>query len=115
MFNYFPEKMKNYLFLAISSLFLTSCAMPDVVQTKQLSDGDLGCGQLAAEIAKCESATKEIQGEKGFTGKNTAAVLFFWPALIATHCNVNEAVTALNQRQAHLMDLYKEKKCNNKF
>lgn len=90
---------------------LSGCATPDVVETKKLSDHQLGCQELAQEISKCEENHKEIQKEKGVTGKNVAATVFFWPALIVTHSNVSNALQALNERKNHLISIYHEKKC----
>jgi hypothetical protein len=94
------DKMMKKAFLA---LFLTVCANPDVVQTHQSGDEELSCQALKAEMDRCEHALHKVKREKGVTGTNVAAVLFFW--LVATHCNVGEAVDALNRRSQHLSKL----------
>jgi hypothetical protein len=71
----------------------------------------VSCQALTTEIKDIERARQDIASEKGVTGKNAAAVLFFWPALIATHSNVNDALRALDHRKSHLVDIYNNKKC----
>lgn len=90
---------------------LSGCACPDVVERSKPTDYSLNCDQIKGEIEICERARREAMSEKGLTGTNVAAVLFFWPGLIATHMNVNDAVKALNERIDHLNRLYLEKKC----
>lgn len=66
---------------------------------------------LGAEIKEMEKARKDLSAEKGVTGTNVAAAVFFWPALIETHSNVNDAVRALDHRKSHLVDIYNRKNC----
>ena len=106
--------MKKKFTIVLAAL-LSACACPDVVETKKLGDENLPCHQLYSEINEVEKARKEIGGEKGVTGKNVAAVLFFWPALIATHSNVNDAMRALDERRNHLISIYNQKGCVNKL
>lgn len=49
--------------------------------------------------------------EKGVTGTNVAAALLFWPAMIATYQNANEAIEAAQKRKSKLTDLYNQKGC----
>ena len=95
-----------------SLLLISSCAMPEVVETQKTTDEMLCCTELSQEISQCEKAHAEVQKRKGITGTNVAATLFFWPALIATHSNVNTATAALNERKNHLLDLYRSKGCS---
>ncbi len=95
-------------FLTLS--LLTGCACPDLVDTREIGDDKKTCAQLNQEIEQCAKTKKEVESEKGFTGKNVTAALFFWPALIATHANVNDAAKALDDRKNHLLDIY-QKKC----
>ncbi|MCA0370835.1 MAG: hypothetical protein LCH26_07010 [Proteobacteria bacterium] len=101
----------NIIAATCALALLTGCACPDIVNTREIGDEQMSCEQLAQEIEKCKNAKKELDDEKGFTGKNTAAALFFWPALIATHSNVNDALKALNDRQDHLVNLHAKKCC----
>ncbi|MGV8947995.1 MAG: hypothetical protein ACOH2E_01305 [Candidatus Paracaedibacter sp.] len=102
--------IKKIYALAFITL-LSGCCCPDVVETKKLGDESMSCQQLLTEMKEIENARKELGSEKGVTGKNVAAAVFFWPALIATHSNVNDAVRALDQRKSHLMEVYNKKSC----
>ncbi|WP_032112409.1 hypothetical protein [Candidatus Paracaedibacter symbiosus] len=91
---------------------LSGCACPDIIEPTKVTDQSLDCGQLRAEMEHCEKARREVQAEKGATGTNVAAAIFFWPGLIATHMNVNDAIKALDERKANLNTIYQTKKCN---
>jgi len=90
---------------------LTACASPEVVDTKQMGDDKLSCRQLAAEIQEASEFERKAQKEKGVTGTNAAAVIF-WPAIIGTYANANEAIKAAKERKEHLVDLSTKKGCS---
>jgi hypothetical protein len=91
---------------------LTGCASPHVVETSRTSDANLSCIQLDVEMKEADRFKTDAQKEKGMTGTNVAAVLFFWPAMIGTYANANEAIEAANTRKANLMRLYEKKGCD---
>lgn len=97
---------------AASAIFLSACATPAVVDVKKVNDASLSCEQLVAEIDEAKSFEDDARSEKGVTGKNAAAVIFFWPAAVATYVNVEEAIDAADKRQAHLYKLYEKKNCS---
>ena len=43
------------------------------------------------------------------TGTNVAAVIFFWPAMIGTYSNANEAIAAADSRKIYLTSLSTQK------
>lgn len=92
-------------------LLLAGCANPDVVRVEQPKDYKLSCTELEREMDKTSRFKEEAQDERGVTGKNTAAVLLFWPALVGTYMNTDEAIDAAEDREAHLMAIYREKGC----
>ena len=102
---------KGITTLAACATLLSACATPHVVTEKRISDEDLGCDALASQIAEAERFEEDARDEKGFTGTNAAAVVFFWPAIFATYHNVEEAVDAAKDRQEHLMEIRKKKDC----
>ena len=93
-------------------LFLVACATPQIVEEIQLKDEQLSCSRIEAEIAEADKFEEEAKDEKGFTGTNVAAAIFFWPAMWATYRNANDAIDAANERKNHLRALYKEKGCS---
>lgn len=104
--------MRASCLIAASTLaFLTGCATPHVVQPVKISDSSLTCAQLTSEMAEAERFKVDAQKEKGMTGTNVAAVIFFWPAMIGTYSNANEAISAADLRRSNLMGMYSQKKC----
>lgn len=91
---------------------ITGCASPHVVETTRTSDANLNCSQIDAEMKEADRFRSDAQKEKGMTGTNVAAVLFFWPAMIGTYANANEAIEAANTRKANLMRMYEKKGCD---
>ena len=104
--------MKRSLLSFAAGVALAGCATPHVVEEKQVGDDSLTCAQIEAQIADAERFKKKARDEKGVTGTNAAALLLFWPALIATYSNVEEAVDAANERKLHLQKIYSTKGCS---
>lgn len=96
----------------IFSIALAGCATPHVVQPTRIGDQNLTCNQLDLEMAEADRFRTEAQKEKGMTGTNVAAALFFWPAMIGTYSNSNEAIAAADARKTHLMSNYVQKNCS---
>ena len=90
---------------------LTGCATPHVVQAVKMTDTAMTCAQIASESSDADRFRTAAQKEKGMTGTNVAAVIFFWPAMIGTYSNANEAIAAADARQVHLSNLATQKKC----
>lgn len=91
--------------------FLAGCATPEVVQVDQVGDESFDCEQLRAAIADAGRFEREARHDRGITGTNVAAAAFFWPALVGTYMNTDEAIEAAKRRQEHLTELYRDKKC----
>ncbi len=90
---------------------VSACATPDVVSVHKIGDEDLSCGQIKEQFAEAQKFERNARKEKGVTGTNVAAVLFFWPALFATYSNIEEAVEAARDRQEHLKKISAKKGC----
>ena len=45
------------------------------------------------------------------TGTNVVAAIFFWPAMIGTYSNANDAIAAADLRKTNLANLHAQKKC----
>lgn len=103
--------LKRSFFYITALSFLAGCATPHVVQAVKTSDASLNCNQITVELAEADRFRSDAQKEKGMTGTNVAAVLLFWPAMIGTYSNANEAIAAADTRKLNLMALYNQKKC----
>ena len=103
--------MKKLTAFFVTAAFLSGCATPHVVDEKKISDKDLSCDSLVQEIAEAKRFEKEARDEKGVTGRNVVSGIFFWPAIVGTYSNADDAIEAAEERQRHLEALYKEKVC----
>jgi len=99
--------------IAASSVLalLTACANPDVVDVRKLGDEELSCEQIREEIYEAEKFEDKARDEKGVTGKNVAAALFFWPAMLVTYNNAGEAIEAAKDRKERLTRIGDKKGC----
>ena len=102
--------MKKNIFPLVFVALLTACASPTVVQTVKPGDMGLTCAQLQNEFSDAERFKKEADAEKGVTGGNVARLLF-WPAIIGTTMNANEAIAAAENRKVHLTNVMMQNKC----
>ncbi|MDE0035593.1 MAG: hypothetical protein OXU75_21005 [Deltaproteobacteria bacterium] len=102
--------MKQLCVLILAST-LAACATPEVVDVHKVGDNRLNCQQLQEQFVEAQDFEKKARREKGATGTNVAAFLLFWPAMIATYSNVDEAVTAAKDRQERLQKIAAEKGC----
>jgi len=110
MYNGVRDRMKN-LIVVMSLLWVSGCAEPTVVDVVMQGDQELSCGQLKNAYAEAERFKKEADSKKGFTGGNTARAILFWPAIVGTHMNSNEAIQAADSRRVHLINVMRSKKC----
>ncbi len=91
-------------------VLLGACASPKVVQSVKPGDAGLNCAQLQNELADADSFKKEADDTKGVTGGNIARLLF-WPSIIGTYMNANEAIAAADNRKVNLSNLMSQKGC----
>ena len=103
--------LKHFAVTSVLLALLSGCATPYVVQAVKTTDANLTCSQIDAEMAESDRFRTDAQKEKGVTGTNVVAVLLFWPAMIGTYSNANEAIAAADSRKANLMNFYTQKKC----
>jgi hypothetical protein len=105
-------KTIKWIAVAGTAATVTACASPEVLDTKQMGDTRLSCMQLAAEIHEATEFERKVQKEKGVTGTNVAAAVIFWPAIIGTYHNANEAIDAAKECKEYLVELSTEKGCS---
>jgi hypothetical protein len=103
--------MKIISTLALS-LLLAACATPTVVKTVKPGDNGLTCPQLQNEYSEAEQLKETAQKEKGVTGGNVARALLFWPAILGTASNANEAIAAADTRMTYLANIMTQKSCD---
>jgi len=104
--------VKNFLSaLAISFVLLISCAKPTVVNIALPTDDKLNCKKLENGVADAQEFRRKAIAVTGNTGKNQAAAILFWPALMMTYVNASEAIVAANERSVHLINIMQDKNC----
>jgi len=96
----------------LGSLFLCACATPTVVQSVKPGDNGLSCAQLQNEYVDAERFRSEADKEKSVTGGNVVRALLFWPAILGTASNANEAIAAADSRKVHLANQMNQKNCS---
>lgn len=93
------------------AVLVTGCASPTVVDTRKVGDTQLTCDQIKQEIAEAERFDKEARKERTATGTNVAAAIFFWPALLGTYSNTEQAINAAKERKENMFKLADSKNC----
>ncbi len=97
------------MILFVSTFY--GCASPTVIQSVKAGDAGLSCPQLQNEYQDTERFKAEADKEKGLTGGNVARALLFWPAILGSYSNANEAIAAADNRKVHLANLMNQKNC----
>ena len=104
--------MKSVTLITLTLVsFLAACASPEVVRSRQSADHDMSCKQLSAAYDEATEFEAKARKERGVTGTNVVAAIFFWPAMIGTYKNTEEAIDAAKERQRHLQAIGAEKGC----
>jgi len=101
----------RFLAVLFSVMFLSGCATPDVVEIRQMNDESLSCTQLIQASEEAKRFGREAKGERKATGTNVAAAIFWWPGLLATYVNTEDALDAARERQEVLKRIYDDKGC----
>jgi hypothetical protein len=101
----------RHMTCAAFAAVLGGCATPTVVQSVKPGDNGLSCPQLQNEYADAERLRALADAEKSVTGGNVVRALLFWPAILGTASNANEAIAAADSRKVHLANLMNQKGC----
>lgn len=107
--------MKKILSLAVAGLLVLSqsaCVSTPKVAVVQMGDDNLTCDQLKAEYQKLDAIDKEADENKSVNGRNVAAAVFFWPAVVSTVMSADDAQKRVEQRRTRLVELAKAKNCS---
>jgi len=90
---------------------LAGCATSQKVEVVQPTDGKLSCSELKSQRAELDTVLAKNNKNKGMTGTNVAAALFFWPALAYTYMDAKDAEKVISDRKTHLSKLMIDKGC----
>lgn len=105
--------MKKLLTItALSALiFSSACSTTQKVATKKPSDAKMSCAEIQQEFDDLEKVMKEAKKNKGATGKNVAAAVFFWPAAVGNYLDAENAEELVVERRENLVALSEKKGC----
>lgn len=104
------------LSLIVSAVVLSTvgCVSSPKVEKVKLGDNELSCKELVTQIEEADSFKKTGEGNKSVNKDNVIAGVFFFPALVSTYLDANDAIKAAEDRKANLTQIYNEKKCSGK-
>lgn len=113
--NYLEKmKMKNFMnrtAIIAASTFLAACASPAVIDARKVSDKGMSCEKIVQELDEADRFEKDARKERTVTGTNILAAVFFWPALIVTYSNTEDAINGAKERKAYLLKLSDKQNC----
>jgi hypothetical protein len=67
--------------------------------------------EIATQTAEAKGVLRDIDDKTGFSGRNVAMGIFFWPGIIVNQMNAGDARKAATERLAVLADLAKQRSC----
>lgn len=105
-------KISKIMCLIIAVVSLSACVPTKTVTRTNIIDSELGCAAIAIRIGEIRGARDYATANKGVTGTNVLAALFFWPVLLVNNSNTTDMINAANEREVTLTGLYKRKKCS---
>ena len=94
-----------------AGFLVSACVTPTVVDAEQPGDARLSCAEIESQIAEAAEFEEEAREDRGVNSTNVAAAVFFWPGLVGTYMNTEEAIEAAEERREHLTELYEAKGC----
>ena len=107
------KKIIIILILGLNLILLNSCAKPTVVNVTLPKDNELNCEKLEDALADAQEFRNKAYRATGATVDNQLRGLLFWPALMMTYANAQEAIIAASERSVHLINIMQKKNCKN--
>ena len=104
------QKLKSAAIVAVT-LTISACVSTQTVAEKQVSDSELACNSIATRIGEVRSARNYAKANRGVSGANVAAALFFWPALLVNNSNTSSMIKSMDARESVLVGYYENKQC----
>ena len=96
--------------LAVASMTM-GCVSKREVRTVEDYDYSMSCEALVAETRRLEDLRRDMDDESGFTGKNVANALLFWPGILVNESRASANVRSVDERISHLNRVRGERKC----
>lgn len=102
--------MKKLMGILALGAALAGCTHTQVL-VKDSGDQKLTCTDIAAQTAEVKGVLRDVDDKTGFSGRNVAMGIFFWPGIIVNQMNAGDARKAATERLGVLADLAKQKGC----
>ena len=103
--------MNNFLkklILLVSFVLLNSCASPTKLDVILPNDTKLNCDELLEAFVETREFRKKAESYRDpGTGGNMTRTMLFWPALVKSMHNADEAMRAADHRAFHLLKICK--------
>ena len=87
------------------------CVSKREVRTVESYDYTMSCEALIAETRRLEDLRREMDNESGFTGKNVANAVLFWPGIFVNESRASANVRSVDDRISHLNRVRAERNC----
>ena len=104
------KHLKSACIIAAACLTV-GCVSSAKVDRIKPGDNTLSCADLIVQIDEADAFKKKAEGNKGANKDNVVAGVFFFPALVSTYLDANDAIKAAEDRKTHLTQIYNDKKC----
>jgi len=98
-------------FSAIAAIGLSACSHTEKVATVKPTDSKMSCADINKEFTDLEKVMKQAKKNKGASGTNIAAAVFFWPAAVGNYLDAENAEELVQERQENLVALSQQKGC----
>ena len=102
---------KTLLAVTAAAMILSACSHTEKVAVTQPGDTKLSCAEIQTEFDDMERVLREAKKNKGASGANIAAAVFFWPAAVGNYVDAKDAEELVQERQRHLTKIADNKGC----
>lgn len=106
-----PKALRTAAIISITAV-LSACVSTQTVSEKQVNDSELTCESMATRLGEVRAARNYAKANRGVSGANVAAALFFWPALLVNNSNTSSMIKSMDTREAVLVGYYESNNCS---
>lgn len=105
--------MRKLITLALGASLLTvsACSHTEKVATVKPTDNKMSCADITKEYADLDTVMRQAKKNKGASGANIAAAVFFWPAAVGNYMDAKDSEELVEERRRKLTEMSQEKGC----
>lgn len=105
------KKLKTLLIVGALAISYSGCSHKNVEVVKS-TDNKISCSEILDETAEVRAVKASIDEKTGFSGRNVAMGLFFWPGIVVNQMNAGDAREVADKRLLRLSELAEKKECD---